>query len=84
MIDNKSFIDEKNNVFTIVNSLPLKQIQTNHKERLIEIRKSDKELQCVSPQINLAQLGFPSFTWNGYSEPRGWSWFIEAIEVSQF
>ena len=26
-IDNKSFIDEKNNVFTIVNSLPLKQIQ---------------------------------------------------------
>ena len=42
---------KKNNVFTIVNSLPLKQIQTNHKERLIEIRKSDKELQCVSPQI---------------------------------
>ena len=40
-----------NNVFTIVNSLPLKQIQTNHKERLIEIRKSDKELQCVRPQI---------------------------------
>ena len=42
---------KKNNVFTIVNSLPLKQIQTNHKERLIEIRKSDKERQCVKPQI---------------------------------
>ena len=24
---------KKNNVFTIVNSLPLKQIQSNHKER---------------------------------------------------
>ena len=42
---------KKNNVFTIVNTLPLKQIQSNHKERLIEIRKSDKELQCVNPQI---------------------------------
>ena len=42
---------KKNNVFTIVNSLPLKQIQTNHKERIIEVRKSDKEQQCVSPQI---------------------------------
>ena len=51
LIDNKSFIDEKNNVFTIVNSLPLKQIQSNHKESLIEIRKLDKELQCVRPQI---------------------------------
>ena len=36
---------KKNNMFTIVNSLPLKQIQSNHKESLIEIRKSDKELQ---------------------------------------
>ena len=26
LIDNKSFIDEKNNVFTIVNSLPLNTI----------------------------------------------------------
>ena len=51
LIDNKSFIDEKNNVFTIINTLPVKQIQSNHKERLIEIRKSDKELQCVNPQI---------------------------------
>ena len=51
MIDNKSFIDEKNNVFTIINTLPLKKIQSNHKERLTEIRKSDKELQCVNPQI---------------------------------
>ena len=34
---------KKNNVFTIVNSLPLNQIQSNHKESL-EIRKSDKEL----------------------------------------
>ena len=51
LIDNKSFIDEKNNVFTIINTLPLKQIQSNHKERLIEIRKSDKELQCINPQI---------------------------------
>ena len=42
---------KKNNVFMIVNSLSLKQIQSNHKERLIEIRKSDKELQCVSSQI---------------------------------
>ena len=42
---------KKNNVFTIVNSLPLKQIQSNHKESLIEIRKSDKELQYVRPQI---------------------------------
>ena len=42
---------KKNNVFTIVNSLPLKQIQSNHKESLIEIRNSDKELQCVRPQI---------------------------------
>ena len=42
---------KKNNVFTIVNSLPLKQIQSNHKESLIEIRKSDKELQCTRPQI---------------------------------
>ena len=42
---------KKNNVFTIVNSLPLKQIQSNHKESLIEIRKLDKELQCVRPQI---------------------------------
>ena len=42
---------KKNNVFPIVNSLPLKQIQSNHKERLIEIRNSDKELQCVRPQI---------------------------------
>ena len=42
---------KRNNVFTIVNSLPLKQIQTNHQERLIEIRKSDKELQCIRPQI---------------------------------
>ena len=42
---------KKNNVFTIVNSLPVKQIQSNHKESLIEIRKSDKELQCVRPQI---------------------------------
>ena len=41
---------KRNNVFTIVNSLPLKQIQTNHKERLIEIRISNKELQCVRPQ----------------------------------
>ena len=61
LIDNRSFIDEKNNVFTIVNSLPLKQIQINHKERLIEIRKSVKELQCVSPQIrdhsNKVQIG---------------------------
>ena len=30
---------KKNNVFTIVNSLPLKQIQSNHKESLIEIKK---------------------------------------------
>ena len=37
LIDNKSFIDERNNVFTIINTLPLKQIQSNHKERLIEI-----------------------------------------------
>ena len=42
---------KRNNVFTIVNSLPVKQIQSNHKESLIEIRKSDKELQCVRPQI---------------------------------
>ena len=42
---------KKNNGFTIVNSLPLKQIQSNHKECLIEIRNSDKELQCVRPQI---------------------------------
>ena len=26
LIDNKSFIDEKNNVFTIIKTLPLKQI----------------------------------------------------------
>ena len=42
---------KRNNVFTIVNSLLLKQIQSNQKESLIEIRKSDKELQCVRPQI---------------------------------
>ena len=42
---------KKNNVFTIVNSLPLKQIQSSHKESLVEIRKSDKELQCVRTQI---------------------------------
>ena len=42
---------KKNNVFTIVNSLPLKQIQSSHKESLVEIRKSDKEPQCVRPQI---------------------------------
>ena len=29
----------------------LKQIQSNHKESLIEIRNSDKERQCVRPQI---------------------------------
>ena len=34
---------KKNNVFTIVNTLPLKQIHSNHKERLIELRKSDKD-----------------------------------------
>ena len=42
---------KRNNVFTIVNSLPLKQIQSNQKESLIEVRKSDKELQYVKPQI---------------------------------
>ena len=42
---------KRNNVFTIVNSLPLKQIQSNQKESLIERRKSDSELQCVRPQI---------------------------------
>ena len=51
---------KRNNVFTIVNSLPLKQIQTNHKERLIEIRKSDKELiqliLYVNNPINLFRI----------------------------
>ena len=42
---------KSNNVFTIVNLLPLKQLQSNHKESLTEIRKSDKELQCARPQI---------------------------------
>ena len=38
---------KRNNVFTIVNSLPLKQIQSNQKESLIEKRKLDSELQCI-------------------------------------
>ena len=42
---------KRNNVFTIVNSLPLKQIQSNQKESQIERRKSDSELHCVRPQI---------------------------------
>ena len=29
----------------------LKKIQTNQKERLTELRKSNKERQCVNPQI---------------------------------
>jgi len=37
--------------FKIVNPLHLKWIQSNQKEELIEIRKSDMEIQCVKPQI---------------------------------
>ena len=37
-------------MFMIVDSLHLKQIQTNQREELTEIRKSNMEIQCVKPQ----------------------------------
>ena len=48
----------------IVDSLHLKRIQTNQREELTEIRKSNMEIQCVKPQIRdhpnkvLASKGF--------------------------
>ena len=54
--------------FKIVNPLHLKWIQSNQKEELIEIRKSDMEIQCVKPQIQghsnkvPASKGFNRFT----------------------
>ena len=52
LIGNKSFINRKStNVFTIVNSLHLRRIQTNQREELIELKKSDVVIQCVKPQI---------------------------------
>ena len=36
----------------------LKQIQSNHKESLIEIRKLDKELQCLRLQIGCSLIKY--------------------------
>ena len=38
-------------MFTIVNPLHLKRIQTNQREELTKIRKLEMEIQCVKPQI---------------------------------
>ena len=38
-------------MFTVMNRLYLKQIQKNHRETEIECRKSDREINCVKPQI---------------------------------
>ena len=60
-------------MFTIVNPPHLKQIQTNQREELTDIRKSDMEIQCVKPQIQdhsnkVPELSFRQFT---FSAPGG-------------
>ena len=46
-IDNKSFIEYI--VFTVVNKLYLKQLQTNQEEEITDCRKSKMEKHCVKP-----------------------------------
>ena len=46
---NKSFIENKYIIFTMVNKLYSKQLQTNQREELIDCRKSEMEIH--KPQI---------------------------------
>ena len=60
-------------MFTIVNPPHLKQIQTNQREELTDIRKSDMKIQCVKPQIQdhsnkVPELSFRQFS---FSAPGG-------------